>query len=383
VVANGRLYFGSTDGYLYALDQNDLTPIWAYHAPAGIRSSPAVDGTWIYFGCDDGKVYALNDTGTLPQKKWELYTGYAGQFESSPCVANDMVFIGSNYQAHSIFAVNKTSGASIWNYTVSQQVTIDASPAFSEGIVYFAAGNKAYALQANVDPGSYLETDPAIRRWSRDIYSQPTSCAIADGKVFVETSNGLAYALNKTNGLYIWSYTFPNNYVYSSPIVADGRVFVPTWGSGLACFGDPFPPVTYYYTINAGGVDWSLSLAINGTPTSTLNSSRLLSQKKLSYTLEGITGTTGMSNISIPIDMLGGPFVSVTVDGGLPTYNITTTNATHSFIYLTYSHSAHTVEIIGSAVIPEFPTLAPLSVLMLATIMASLFAYRFRCRKAT
>jgi hypothetical protein len=232
-----------------------------------------------------------------------------------------------------------------------------------------------------VDSGSYPETDPAIRRWSRDIYNYPSSCAIADGKVFVGTTGGDFYALNKTNGLYIWSYNFYYGNNYQTPSVADGKVFVPTWGSGLTCFGDPFPPVTYYYTINAGGVDWSLSLMINATPTSTLNSSRLISQKKLSYTLEGITGTTGMSNISIPIGMLSGPFNSITVDGGLPTYNITTTNATYSSVYLTYGHSAHLIEIVGSTVVPEFPTLAPLAVLMLATIMASLFAYRFRCRK--
>jgi outer membrane protein assembly factor BamB len=381
VVENGKVYFGSTDGYLYALDANDLTPIWAYHAGGGIRSSPAVDGGWVYFGCDDGKIYGLNDTGTLPQKKWEFYTGYTQAIGSSPCVGSDMVFVGSSSGAHSVFAINKASGAYIWKYTLDAGYSIDQSPGYSDGNVYFTAGTKAYALLANVDPGNYSETDPTIRRWSRDLYSTPSSCAIAGGKIFVETSGGVIYALNKTNGLYIWSNTFPQTNNNQSPIVADGRVFVPTWGSGLACFGDPFPPVTYYYTINAGGVNWDLALQINATPTSTPNGSRLISQKTLSYTLEGIPGTTGMSNISIPIDMLGGPFTSITVDGGLPIYSETTTNDTYSFIYLTYGHSAHTVEIVGSTVVPEFPPLTPLAILMGATIMASLFAYHFRRRK--
>jgi outer membrane protein assembly factor BamB len=381
IVANGKVYFGSTDGYLYALDANDLTAIWAYHAADGISSSPAVDGTWVYFGCNDGKIYGLNDTGTLPQKKWEFYTGYTGTIGSSPCVANGMVFVGSNSPIHSVFALDETSGASIWNYTLTQGYVIDASPAFSESTVYFTAGTKAYALNANVDPASYSETDPAIRKWSRDLGGTPSDCAIAGDKVVVATRNGLFYALNKTNGLFIWSCTFPNYIYYGSPIVADGRVFVPTWGGGLVCFGDLFPPVTYYYTINAGGVDWNLALTINATPSSTLNGSRLISQKKLSYTLQGIPGTTGMSNISIPIGMLSGPFTSITVDGGLPIYSETTTNDTYSFIYLTYGHSAHTVEIVGSTVVPEFPTLTPLAILMFATMMASLATYHFRRRK--
>jgi hypothetical protein len=343
-----------------------------------------VDDSGVYFGCDDGKIYGLDAIGT---KKWEFYTGYNGTdpgwdfIYSSPCVSSDMVFAGSCRLRHSFYAINKTSGASIWNYTL-MDANRPNSLGFSKGYVYATAGTKVYKLLANVTSGNYQVTVVNIRNGVYDVSSEASEFSMAGDKLFVSSWGACAtYALNKTSALsLVWSYTFPN-YVDAGPTVADGRVFVPTWGSGLACFGEPFPPVTYYYTISAGGADWNLALSINATPSSTLNSSQLISQKKLSYTLQGIPGTTGMSNISIPIGMLDGPFTSITVDGSPPIYSETTNNDTYSFIYLTYNHSVHTVEIVGTTVVPEFPTLTPFAILTSATMMASAFAYHFRRRK--
>jgi hypothetical protein len=164
----------------------------------------------------------------------------------------------------------------------------------------------------------------------------------------------------------------------TSPCIADGRVFVNHY-SGITCFGDPFPPVTYHYTVNAGGQNWDIMLVINATP-GTLNSSGLITLKKLTYTLQGISGTTGTSNITIPNALLGGPY-TVTVDGGLPNDPpgvIISTNDTCSSLYFAYGHSTHAVEIIGTTVVPEFPTTNLLTILIFATTAASLCAYLFK-----
>ncbi len=378
-VANGKVYFGTTNNYLYALDAITGLYVWRWTAGGAIYySSPAVDGTWIYFGCDDGKVYALNDTGSLPQKKWDYPTG--GRIYSTPLVADDKVFFGSSYLEHAIFAINKTStgptGQLIWKFAITGGYNLDNAVAFSDGLVFFTAGNsKAYALYSNATVGNYTENDPNIQLWSRTVGSSPRDPAVADGKVFTSAYNTL-YALNVTNGQIIWYYTFSST-AYD-PIVADGRVFVPHY-YGITCFGDSFPSETYHYTINAGGQDWDIMLAINATP-ATLNSSGLITLKKLTYTLQGISGTIGMSNITIPNALLGGPY-TVTVDGGLPNDPpgvILLNNGTHSSLYFTYGHSVHTVEIIGTTVIPEFPIANLLTVLMLATITTGLCAHYFK-----
>jgi len=47
-----------------------------------------------------------------------------------------------------------------------------------------------------------------------------------------------------------------------------------------------------------------------------------------------------------------------------------TRNATHTFLRFTYSHSAKTVEIIGTDVIPEFPLFLIPPLFMIAPILA-------------
>jgi outer membrane protein assembly factor BamB len=365
-VANGKVYFGTTNNYLYAIDANSGLYVWRFTAGDQIYySSPAVDGTWIYFGCEDGKLYALNDTGSLPQKKWDLPTG--GRIECTPMVADGKVFFGSSYAEHSMFAVNKTSGQLIWAFQITGGYNLDNPPAFSNGLVFFSAGTKAFALYSNATIANYTENNPDIQLWSQTLGSSPYEPTVADSKVFVCRSNTL-YALNITTGQIFWYYTFAST-AYTA-VVADGRLFVNHY-YGVTCFGDPFPPVTYDYIINAGGTDWDVTLVINATP-KTFNTTGLITLKKLTYTLEGIDGTTGMSNITIPNAMLGGPY-TVTVDGGLPNDPpgvIISTNGTHSSLYFEYGHSIHTVEIIGTTVVPEFPSAIILPLLVIASLIA-------------
>jgi outer membrane protein assembly factor BamB len=375
-VANGRVYFGTSNNYLYAIDAISGLYVWRYTTGNSVYSSPAVDGTWIYFGCDDGKLYALNDTGSLPQKKWDYPT--FGRIYSTPLVADGKVFFGSAYQDHSIFALNKTSGQLIWKFTVTGGYNLDNAPAFSDGLVFFTAGNnKAYALYSNATSGlNYTENDPSIQLWSQTVGSNPKEPAVADGKLFVSAGSSL-YALNVTfAGQIVWYYTFAST-AYE-PIVADGRLFVSNY-YGVYCFGNPFPPVTYHYTVNAGGQDWDVVLVINATP-GTLDSSGLVTLKKLTYTLQGIPGTTGMSNITIPNALLGGPY-TVTIDGGLPNDPpgvIISANSTYSSLYFEYGHSTHTVEIIGTTVVPEFPVTTLLTLLIFATTAAGLCTRYFK-----
>lgn len=59
--ADGTVYVGSTDDYLYAIDPMDGTKKWSFATGAAIYSSPAIgaDGT-IYVGSDDYLLYAID-----------------------------------------------------------------------------------------------------------------------------------------------------------------------------------------------------------------------------------------------------------------------------------------------------------------------------------
>lgn len=367
-VANGRVYFGTSDHYFYALDATTGTFIWRFTAPNQINSDPAVDGTWIFFGCDDGSLFALNDTGSLPSKKWQFTTG--ARIHSTPTIGNGMVFFGSSYIEHTLFALNETTGQFIWGYVITGGYNIDNAVAFHGGSVFLTVtNNKAYCLNSGVTPGSnYTETDPSIRVWSQTINSNPSPPIVADGKVFIGTNNNL-YALDVSTGQIIWIYTSSSNYYFYEPVIADGRLFEPTYNS-LICFGDPFPPVTYDFDVNVLSNTFDVQVVINATILGDVDIGGLLTLKKINFTVQGIPGMTCMTNVTIPTDLLGGPY-TVTVDGGLPNDppGVTVTyNATHSFIYFEYGLSTHSIEIAGTTVVPEYPSTTLITALMLTTI---------------
>jgi len=204
--------------------------------------------------------------------------------------------------------------------------------------------------------------------------TSPSNPAIADGKVFFGAGDLNLYALNATTGNTKWAYKFAT-YAPSEPIVVDGHVFVTNY-SGLTSFGISYPPQIYYYTVNVLSQNFVIKLVIaNATPRSQIDISVLLTQEKLGYTLQGIENTIGMSNITIPNQLLGPPYTSVTIDGASPLTGPTVVNNdTHSSIYFTYLQSSHSVIVQGTTVIPEFSPALMLPLIMTMSLAAVILA---------
>jgi outer membrane protein assembly factor BamB len=60
VVAGDKLYFGSSDHYLYALDLATGAVKWKFKSEGRITSSPAVSAGLVYFGSYDANFYAVD-----------------------------------------------------------------------------------------------------------------------------------------------------------------------------------------------------------------------------------------------------------------------------------------------------------------------------------
>lgn len=369
-VAYGKVFVGTTDNYLWALNASNLLLKWYYMAGGPIYSSPAIHGDMLYFGCDDDKIYALNiSSDTAASLVWRYTTG--GDVRSTPCVGGGKVFVGSSSTDHSIFALNATStqitGQLIWKWTLDTGYAIETSPAFYNEILYVTAPyQKAYALYANVAPGEYLENNPVIKKWSTTVGVYPKTPAIADGKMFLGAQDYNLYALDINDGHIIW--THKQDYHPYEPVVADGRLFVTNYYR-LYCFGDYYPPLTYYYTVNPLGHTYIIKLVIaNATPGPEIDITQLITQMKIYYSLTGITDTWGMSNITIPNEMLGGTY-TVKIDGGAPHSFTVYPGAINTTLYFTYYQSTHTVEIQGTTAIPEFPSTVILPLLMTLSLI--------------
>jgi hypothetical protein len=101
--------------------------------------------------------------------------------------------------------------------------------------------------------------------------------------------------------------------------------------------------------------------------------------KKIQFNVAGTTGTSGFCNITIPNQLLGGPF-NVTFDGQPLSEVLSSNNGTHTWLHLTYPQSAHEIEILGTTVIPEFPSAMLSSLFMVITVCVVALARKFRSK---
>jgi len=210
VGADGTIYIGSNDWYLYALNP-DGSLKWEYPTEGEVSSSPAVgaDGT-IYVGNDSGYVHALNSSGAL---KWKYQTG--GQISSSPALGADgtvyfgvFLFSWDNY----LYALG-SQGALKWKYQTGDKV--GSSPAVgADGTIY--VGSNDYNLYA-------LNPDGSLK-WKYltggEVYSSPAIGT--NGIIYLGPGNGYLYALNPDGSLK-WRYQSGSG--YSSPVIGlDGTI---------------------------------------------------------------------------------------------------------------------------------------------------------------
>lgn len=112
---------------------------------------------------------------------------------------------------------------------------IIATPVFYRNRVYVALGNDPIHSGASAKEGRLLcldatKTDDVTataRIWSFDqIKSSCTTPVIADGLLFTADMSGLIYCLDADTGALYWQHQA--NDIWSSPLVADGKVYVTT-----------------------------------------------------------------------------------------------------------------------------------------------------------
>ncbi|NPV88063.1 PQQ-binding-like beta-propeller repeat protein [Coprothermobacteraceae bacterium] len=241
------IYFGSDNGYLYALTSTGSLK-WKYQTGGYVKSSPALsdDGT-IYVGSYGGYLYAIRPNGTL---KWRQLLG---QIYSSPVIGPDgTIYVGCLND--SVYAVRDlgTTATILWSYTTGNDIY--ASPVLSpDGSTVYVVSrdNWLYALRAS----------NGTLKWKYYTAAAVDSTPVLDkdGRIFLAKggltgSDKYLIALSDAGTTYteLWRYYFPSGWSNAAPAIAKGKnglgaLIAVSWKHIIA-IGELAPG---YYTISA------------------------------------------------------------------------------------------------------------------------------------
>ncbi|MCI0515840.1 PQQ-binding-like beta-propeller repeat protein [candidate division KSB1 bacterium] len=200
IVVDGRVYFGGTDHHFYCVDAETGALCWKYQVGRDIYSSPAYWNGMVFFGADDNRFYALDSTGQL---RWRYETG-GFSIAASPTITDSLVIFGTIDNG----AIFDSKADTVINSTQNQLIALDA-----------LSGDLKWQLL--VEPFGLNHSSPAV----------------ASGKVYAVTDQGIVRALNPKDGTRIWQTVVPDSgLVWSSPAIAAGVVYVGTYSGNLYLF---------------------------------------------------------------------------------------------------------------------------------------------------
>lgn len=219
-----RLYVGTHDGRVLALDAADGATLWSHTAGECVLAAPAVDTERVYFGGFDGLVRSL-DVATGAQL-WERDA--LAPIVSTPALAGERVIVGS--RSYDLFGLEAASGQVAWQHYLWFS-WIESSAVVRDGVACVGSSDAAVLAAHDARTGE-LRWSTHVHGWA---WGEP---AVGETRVYVGTCGQGGYlaphqggliALERASGKPVWRFAAPSNdetYGFpGSPALGAGRVF--------------------------------------------------------------------------------------------------------------------------------------------------------------
>lgn len=235
VADDERVYFGTDNGSMWALNQENGSVVWRHETLRGagrkrILSSPALYKGTIFFGAYDGNFYALDaKTGA---KKWIYFE--ADWIGSSPCVAEDLglVYVGLEFglwRKHGgLAALDATTGEKKWSQPMEAHV--HSSPAYSKKLGLVAVGSMSGEV-------SCFDARSGDKRWSYKESSDVKGGLVFDDKrglVIFGSWDDRIHMVDVRTGTRVRSlHTFKP--IYSNPMIWNDKLYMGLLDKRIVC----------------------------------------------------------------------------------------------------------------------------------------------------
>ncbi len=211
-VVGGILYvggIGTNCGYdFFALDTSTGSVVWKTTGSASVGSSPVLANGVVYYTSSDGHLYARNaTTGAL---LWSQLAN--GDTLSSPTIDGGLVLSNSG---KTVNARNASSGALVWSHAIPGDVS---AAAVAGGSVFVRSDNgHLYALKATTGAQIWAAV-------TSDASLSPP--AVGGGVVYVESfALSRVYGLDASTGAMVWSVNFGLQFDWYTPAISGDLVF--------------------------------------------------------------------------------------------------------------------------------------------------------------
>ena len=220
----GKLFLGSENGVVYALNEANGEVLWQTTVPGEVVASPAVEDGRVVVLTTSGRLMALDtDEGKLQWTLSEEQPPLTLRSAGTPVITNGAVLYGradgkvgiallSNGQPVRQSKVADPRGAT----ELDRMVDVDASP--------LIAGDELYAIAYNGQlMARKLMTGDEV--WKRK-YSGYRDMAVTGNAIVLTDSRSHLFAVDRRNGLELWSNTQLENRTVTAPVVLGDYVVV-------------------------------------------------------------------------------------------------------------------------------------------------------------
>jgi len=238
--APNRVYLGTAGSYLYCLNASNGKLIWKYKLSDWVRSKPVVLGDTVYVATLDAKLFALRDNGASAAELWQTLLGEHGF--TADLVGNENGILASGMDLI-LYSVSPSTGALQWRHSLIDAAWIDGirhradvfagqyqtSPVVVDDVVYIG-GPDGFLNAHDVDTGKRLWRFEARGRISA------TPC-VAEGKVFIGQNARYMeyYAVDQKTGEPVWRIDDLGWATVGSTAYQDGKIFVGAESGSFYC----------------------------------------------------------------------------------------------------------------------------------------------------
>jgi outer membrane protein assembly factor BamB len=228
LLKNGRLYFGSWDHNVYAINAATGKKIWSFGADNQVNTSAAYWRGRIYIASDGGTLYALSArTGRM---LWSAQSqskfGSREFWYATPTVAYGRVYIGNTDGTMYVFGAK--SGKLLWARPLGTYI-YGAAAVYDRRVFVGTYDGKFYALDAatgdtiwQIDAHGAVHAAPTVMD-GLVYYAVCSSCGSAAARSVARGPDS-TYAVRASDGKTVWRF---RDGKYANPVVADDeRIYI-------------------------------------------------------------------------------------------------------------------------------------------------------------